>query len=318
MRRQVISLFLMLLILISVGGAVSIVGAASHVTPTQQAGVEVTKVARVGGNFLEWDIANLGLSEVWVAPCADIYMPIPTAPYFSKIDIMGSMGQSLGGEQYTIVGIITDQGFSYSYGGFGWMNVPAGGSVKFYSHGVVPLYARWVGYNVQVYSDGFHQLYDGKKYVDISTDYSDPRVPTALGTNFLWGVTLDPGRNVLTTHGGAGGSFDIVIYAPTIFLDRPPVGYKQLCGYRVNFYIDDGSIDGNQTVIPLDPSTGQCQWVASGGSPSVGIGLSNQDIAKLSLGMHVLTVDFPGDNTYAPSSCKLIFQIVDTPLSATQ
>jgi hypothetical protein len=35
MRRQKLSLFLTLLILISVGGAVSIVGAASHVTPGQ-------------------------------------------------------------------------------------------------------------------------------------------------------------------------------------------------------------------------------------------------------------------------------------------
>jgi hypothetical protein len=320
MRRQVISLFLTLLILISVGGAVSIGGAASHVTPTQLAGVEVTKVARVGGNFLEWDIANLGSSEVWVAPSADIYMPSPTAPYFSKINIMGSRGQSLGGEQYTIVGIITDHGFPHSYGGFGWMNVPAGGAVKFYSHGVVPLYARWVGYNVQVYSDGFHQLYDGKKYVDISTDYSDPRVPTALGTNFLWGVTLDPGGNVLTTHGGVGyaGVFDILIFAPTIPSNAPSDQYKQLCGYSTNFLIDGSPAGGNRSVIPIDPSTGQCQWVASGGSPSVALVLSNQDIAKLSLGMHVLTVDFPGDTTYAPSSCKLIFQIVDTPLSATQ
>ena len=35
MRRNVLSLFLTLLILISVGGAVSIVGAASHVAPGQ-------------------------------------------------------------------------------------------------------------------------------------------------------------------------------------------------------------------------------------------------------------------------------------------
>jgi len=35
MRREISSLFLTLLILISLGGAVSIVGAASHVTPAQ-------------------------------------------------------------------------------------------------------------------------------------------------------------------------------------------------------------------------------------------------------------------------------------------
>jgi hypothetical protein len=35
MRRQMLSLFLMLLILISAGGAVSVVGAVSHVTPGQ-------------------------------------------------------------------------------------------------------------------------------------------------------------------------------------------------------------------------------------------------------------------------------------------
>ncbi|MGB8312406.1 MAG: hypothetical protein WCE81_11190 [Halobacteriota archaeon] len=156
------------------------------------------------------------------------------------------------------------------------------------------------------------------KYADISTGYSDPRVPTALGTNFLWGFSLTPRRNVLTTYRGAGQGFGIIIFAPTIFLDRPPVGYKQLCGYRVNFYIDGSPTDGNQNVIPLDPSTGQCRWVVSGGSPSVILGLSNQDIAKLSIGMHVLTVDFPGDDTYAPSSCKLIFQVVDTPLPGMQ
>ena len=167
-------------------------------------------------------------------------------------------------------------------------------------------------------ADGIHQLYNENKYADISTGYSDSRVPTALGTNFLWGVTLTPGGNVLTTYGGAAGSFDIVIYAPTIFVDRPPVGYKQLCGYRVNLSIDGDPTIGKLTVLPLDPSTGQCQWVASGGSPSVGIGLSNKDLSKLSLGIHVLTVDFLGDNTYVPSSCKLIFQVIDTPLPVTQ
>jgi len=276
--------------------------------------VEVTKVVRVGGNFLEWDITNFGSSEVWVAPCANVYMPISTAPYFSKIGIIG--GKDYDG--YDVAAIVTDRGVPHPYHLLSWMNIPAGESVKFYSQGIVPLYARWVGYNVQVYSNGIHQLYNGEKYADISTGYSDPRVPTALGTNFLWGVTLIPGRNVLTTYGGVGASFDIVIYAPTIPLDRPLVGYKQLCGYRVNFYIDGGPTDGNQTVTPLDPSTGLCQWVTSGGSPSVSLGLSNQDLAKLSIGMHVLTVDFPGDNTYAPSSCKLIFQVVDTPLYAIQ
>jgi len=35
MKRQFLTLFLTLLILVSIGGAVSIVGAASHVTPAQ-------------------------------------------------------------------------------------------------------------------------------------------------------------------------------------------------------------------------------------------------------------------------------------------
>lgn len=310
-KNTFIILFIIMSLIVPTGGAIA------TKTATQPAGVEVTKVVRVGGNFLEWDIANFGSSEVWVAPCANIYMPISTAPYFSKIDIIGSMGRSLGGEQYNIVGITTDRGFSYSYHGFGWMNVPAGESVKFYSHGVVPLYARWVGYNVQVYSNGFHQLYNEKKYVDISTDYNDPRVPTAIGTNFLWGVTLDPGSNVLTTHGGTGyaGVFDILIFAPTTPSNATSVPYKQLCGYWVNFLIDGSPAGGNRSVIPIDPSTGQCHYLAvSGGSPSVILILSQQDIVKLSLGLHVLTIDFPGDATYAPSSCKLIFQVVDTPL----
>jgi len=306
-KNTFIILFIITSLIVPTGGAIT------TKTATQPSGVEVTKVVRVGGNFLEWDVANFGSSEVWVAPYANIYMPINTAPYFSKIDIIGG-GASLGGESYYIIGIITDRGIPHPYHGFGWMNIPAGGSVKFYSHGIVPLYARWVGYNVQVYSNGFHQLYNGKKYVDISTGYSDPRVPTAVGTNFLFGVTLGLGRNVLTTYGGAGGGFDILIFAPTIPLPRAPLTYKQLCGYRVNFYIDGGPTDGNQSVIPPDPSTGQCQWFVSGGSPSVRLRFSYQDIAKLSLGLHVLTVDFPGDATYAPSSCKWIFQVVDTPI----
>ena len=306
-KNTLLILFIITVLVIPTSGAIT------AKTSTQPSGVEVTKVARVGGNFLEWDIANFGSSEVWVAPCANIYMPISTAPYFSKVSIIGIYG---GYDGYDIAGIITDRGVPHPYHWFGWMNIPAGESVKFYSHGIIPLYARWVGYNVQVYSNGFHQLYNGKKYADISTDYSDPRVPTAMGTTFMFGFTLAPGRNVFTTYGGAGGGFDIIIFAPTIFLDRPPVGYKQLCGYRVNLYIDGSLTDGNQSVIPLDPSTGQCLWVHSYGSPSVRVSLSNQDLARLSIGMHVLTVDFPGDNTYAPSSCKLIFQVVDTPLSA--
>jgi len=308
-KNVLLILFIITVLIIPTSGAITTKIA------TQPSGVEVTKVARVGGNFLEWDIANFGSSEVWVAPCANIYMPISTAPYYSKVGIIGIYG---GYDGYDIAGIITDRGVPHPYHWLSWMNIPAGESVKFYSQGVIPLYARWVGYNVQVYGDGIHQLYNENKYADISTGYSDSRVPTALGTNFLWGVTLTPGGNVLTTYGGAAGSFDIVIYAPTIFVDRPPVGYKQLCGYRVNLSIDGDPTIGKLTVLPLDPSTGQCQWVASGGSPSVGIGLSNKDLSKLSLGIHVLTVDFLGDNTYVPSSCKLIFQVIDTPLPVTQ
>jgi len=310
-KNRVIILFIIMSLILPTGGAITMK------TATQPADVEVTKVVRVDENFLEWDIANFGSSEVWVAPCANIYTPIPTAPYYSKIDIIGSIGRSLGGEQYNIAGIITDRGFCYSYRDFGWMNVPAGESVKFYSHGVVPLYARWAGYNVQVYSDGFHQLYNGAKLVDISTGYSDSRVPTAIGTNFLWGVTLDPGSNVLTTNGGAGyaGTFDMLIFAPTIPSNASPVPYKQLCGYWANFLIDGSPAGGNRSVTPIDPSTGQCRYLGvSGGSPSVVLILSQQDIVKLSLGLHVLTVEFPGDVTYAPSSCKLIFQVVNTPI----
>ena len=311
-KNTFIILFIIMSLIIPTGGAIT------TKTATQPSGVEVTKVVRVGGNFLEWDIANFGSSEVWVPPCASAYMPISTAPYFSKISIIGVINQIGGGEYYDVVGIITDRGVPYPYHGFGWMNIPAGESVKFYSHGIVPLYARWVGYNVQVYSNGFHQLYNGKKYADISTCYSDPRVPTAMGTNFLWGVSLTPGRNVITTYGGGSvGVFHIVIFAPTIPSLHEPLTYKQLCGYGTNFYIDGNPADGNQFVSPIDPATGQCNYstrLISGGFPSVGLGLSNQDIAKLSIGMHVLTVDFPGDTTYAPSSCKLLFQVVDAPL----
>jgi hypothetical protein len=45
MRRQMLSLFLTLLILISVGGAVSVVGAASHVTPRQVSTPTLTPTA---------------------------------------------------------------------------------------------------------------------------------------------------------------------------------------------------------------------------------------------------------------------------------
>ena len=49
MKRQILTLFLTLVLLISVGGVVSIVGAASHVTPAQ---VQKSTVKEAAGPFV--------------------------------------------------------------------------------------------------------------------------------------------------------------------------------------------------------------------------------------------------------------------------
>ncbi|MGB8310648.1 MAG: Ada metal-binding domain-containing protein [Halobacteriota archaeon] len=49
MKRQILTLFLTLVLLISVGGVVSIVGAASHVTPAQ---VQKPTVKEAAGPFV--------------------------------------------------------------------------------------------------------------------------------------------------------------------------------------------------------------------------------------------------------------------------
>ena len=261
--------------------------------------VAITKVARVAGNFLEWDLNNTGTADVWVAPYATFYMPIGTAPFYAKIIFTGSMYF-----EDRLVGILSDRGSTVAYEGYGWVRIPAGESARIYSQGVVPLYAKWALYNVLVYEGTIRPLSSSDVVTNISTDYSDSRVPSAIGTNFLWSaINLDPGHMNITRR--AAASVICILYACNPC--SPYTNGGQLCSHPVNFHIDSAPAGGRWIVNDVDPATGHCRWLISGGTPSVTLVLSETDTSALAPGLHVLTVDFPGDVAYAPSSCKLLF-----------
>lgn len=261
--------------------------------------IAISKVARIAGNFLEWDVNNTGTADVWVAPYATFYMPTGTDPFYAKIIFAGSMYF-----EDRLVGILSDRGPTIAYLGYGWVRVPSGESARFYSQGVVPLYAKWGLYNALVYDGTIHPLSSSDVVTDISTDYSDPRVPSAIGTNFLWSaINLDPGHMNVTR--GAPATVICILYACNPC--SPDITGGQLCSHPVNFYIDRAPAGGRWIVNDIDPATGHCRWLISGGTPSVTLVLSETDTSALTPGLHVLTVDFLGDMSYAPSSCKLLF-----------
>jgi hypothetical protein len=95
--------------------------------------VAITKVARVAGNFLEWDVNNTGTADVWVAPYATFYMPTSTDPFYAKIIFTGSMYF-----EDRLVGILSDRGSTIAHLGYAGFVFPVANQREFIHKGLFP------------------------------------------------------------------------------------------------------------------------------------------------------------------------------------
>ncbi len=280
-----------------------IVGAFTKVesTAAQNSSIDITKVARVGENFLEWDIANNGESNVWVAPYAQVYMQTAIAPYYEKI--MPKIDPVFINDAYHWS--LCCAGSANGYSGR-WVNVPAYGVTRVYSQGELPPCAKWVVYNALVYHNGnTSTLYPVDKYTNVDIGYNDARRPTLIWYNswhsYPHVVFYEPEKDYGWIVQGQSQHLMFAVEA---------LPYNQsewmLQGKWANFYID------NQ---PAPSTSGSCNYTLGYSDPhavsdSVFLTLSPQDTSNLSPGMHLLTVNFSGDSIYGPSTYKVIFRVI--------
>ena len=169
--------FLMLLIALIL--CIPILGILSTApsTTAQNSDVEITKVARVGGNFLEMDFVNHGKSDVSVSVGGSYYFNAPTPPYEIKYN--------------KLFLYFVDDAYHYavSYENISteswtqfWTPVPAGKTVRCFTQGTLQNVDNWVVYRAQVLCENWQirQLYPDMKLAYIGTGYHDARVPTVL------------------------------------------------------------------------------------------------------------------------------------------
>jgi thermitase len=136
---------------ISTGGRINASKTLSEIGPIPPPSLSITSVHVVPGyaQYLEWDVANTGSADAWVAPTAMLYKPTATAPYYARL------GDAVAFYAYdSTTGTMTTV---YPYAGNGWFNVEAGHTYRVFSGPVVPSDTKWAVYNAQLYYAGaFH------------------------------------------------------------------------------------------------------------------------------------------------------------------
>lgn len=121
------------------------------------------------------------------------------------------------------------------------------------------------------------------------------KIPTAIEFD-KWASLMSMGiyKNPPQTYG-----FGVYIVDKT---KTPASSTWILCGRWANFYIDDQPAGGKWTLVST--YNGAC-------ARSLGFTLYPEDVAKLSLGIHTLKVDFLGDDIYAPSQGSFTFTVYE-------
>ena len=138
-----------LMVLIATMLCIPMFGMLPMIAPTtaQNSNIQITKVGRVDGNFLEMDFANYGKSDVWIQVDGILYRNAPaTLP--TTLDIITH-----------IMGFyfVNDV---YHYEVHQWAPVPAGQTTQLFTQGDLQNVDNWLVYNVRVYEDGqFRLLY---------------------------------------------------------------------------------------------------------------------------------------------------------------
>jgi len=295
-RRSFLLLLIALMLCIPMVGILLTV----HSTMAQNSTIEITKVARVDGNFLEVDVVNHGNSDVSVSVGGFSYSNAPRPPYESPYAF--NYGSPL--SPYFI-----NDAYHYtvSYANVSidpwcqdWASVPAGQMVRLFTQGRLQNIDNWIAYRALVCENWqFRQLYPDTKVAYIGTIYHDARVPTVLygGQSRSYHFCFDDPRNCGLTR-GEGGRLVFGLYK---FSGGTPQLSDLLCDRQITFYIDNEPVSGKSWYnVPA---------VAITNGISTGLDFSPQDTMTLSPGMHMFTAGFLGDSTYGPSSLKLIFRV---------
>jgi len=174
MKRQIVSLTLTLLILFSACEIVitACIGSQAHPsyqspvpsstpTPSPLLSVSITRVLLAHGHpqYLEWDIANIGNADVFVAPIALFFKPTTGNPggalLYNIANFSNAYGIADARNAYDSTGhkSIVFPGNSTN-GGFNRIRALAGHNYRVFSGSVVPADAKWAVYNALIWYTG--------------------------------------------------------------------------------------------------------------------------------------------------------------------
>jgi len=145
------------------GGRINASKTISGIVPTAPSlSITALRLAPNRPQYFEWDIANTGTTDAWVAPYAIFYKQTATAPgYAREGDAVARYVYDDTAGSWTAV---------HHYNGYEWFNALAGHTYHVYSDPTVPEGTKWTVYNVQLYYEGaFHGwLYpDWDKYATL-------------------------------------------------------------------------------------------------------------------------------------------------------
>jgi hypothetical protein len=174
MKRQILCLTLMLLILFSACEIVitACIGSQAHplcqspvpsstLTPNPSLSISITRALLVRGHpqYLEWDIANTGNTDVFIAPVALFFKPTSGNPGWVWLHNIADSGNTYGladaRNAYDSIGhkSIVFPGNSTN-GGFNTIYALAGHNYRVFSGSVVPADAKWAVYNAFIWHAG--------------------------------------------------------------------------------------------------------------------------------------------------------------------
>ena len=174
MKRQIVSLTLTLLILFSACEIVNTASIGSQAHPPHQSpdpssaqtsspplSISITRVLLVPGHphYLEWDIANTGNTDVFIAPVALFFKPTTSNPGWVWLhniaDARNQLGIADARNAYDSTGhkSIVFPGNSTN-GGFNRIHALAGHNYRVFSGSVVPADAKWAVYNALIWHTG--------------------------------------------------------------------------------------------------------------------------------------------------------------------
>ncbi len=117
----------------------------SSPTPNSAPSLSITalRLAPNHPQYFEWDIANTGTTDAWVAPYAILYKQTARAPGHARD------GDAVA--RYAHDDTAGSWATAYNSGGYDWFNTLPGHTYHFYSSPVVREDTKWAVYNARLY-----------------------------------------------------------------------------------------------------------------------------------------------------------------------